>query len=40
MANIDWIALWWDYGYPLLIILAQSVAMLVVLLIAIAFSNT
>ncbi len=37
MANIDWIALWWDYGYPLLIILAQSVAMLVVLLIAIAF---
>ncbi len=37
MANIDWIALWWDYGYPLLIILAQSVAMLAVLLIAIAF---
>ncbi len=37
MANIDWIALWWDYGFPLLIIILKSLALLVGLLLAIAF---
>jgi len=37
MADIDWIALWWDYGFPAVIILAKSLGLLVGLLIAIAF---
>jgi NADH-quinone oxidoreductase subunit H len=37
LANIDWIALWWDYGFPVVIILLKSVVLLVGLLLAIAF---
>ncbi len=37
MADIDWIALWWDYGFPAVIILAKSLGLLVGLLMAIAF---
>src|SRR5271157_5895741 len=37
MANIDWIALWWDYGFPLLIILLKTLGLLVGLLLLIAF---
>src|SRR5262245_4517962 len=31
------VRLWWDYGWPLLIMVAQSLLVLVVLLITIAF---
>ncbi len=34
---IDWSALWWDYGFPLAIILGKSLLLLVALLLAIAF---
>ena len=37
MADIDWIALWWDYGFPVAIILAKSLLLLVALLLIIAF---
>ena len=37
MANIDWIALWWDYGFPVAIILGKSLLLLVALLLIIAF---
>ena len=37
MANIDWIALWWDYGFPVAIILGKSLLLLVALLMIIAF---
>ncbi len=37
MANIDWYALWWDYGFPVAIILLKSLVLLVALLLIIAF---
>ena len=37
MADIDWIALWWDYGFPVAIILGKSLLLLVALLMIIAF---
>ena len=37
MGDIDWVALWWDYGFPAIIIAAKSILLLVVLLISIAF---
>ena len=37
MANIDWHALWWDYGFPVAIILGKSLLLLVALLLIIAF---
>ena len=36
-ANIDWIALWWTYGFPVAIIVLKTLALLVGLLVAIAF---
>ncbi len=35
--DIDWAALWWDYAFPVVIIAAKSILLLVALLISIAF---
>ncbi len=37
MADIDWFALWWDFGYPLVIILAKTLGLLIGLLLLVAF---